>query len=316
MTKDPIGYLLQFIALLMLVAVILATWAGVTYPNGRAKAYSSDFSKIHPMCIHRALIDKRYESSINLEICHTEYKTQPIVVERIKSKLGDRTLIRVSVTKQSKDEGKWVVGYSFAEDNADQSGPFLINLFTRSPDKVELSSLAGISQNDEDSTLTAHFLEGSGDRCQGGYVELMGMASRREIALSQASTLYALLNPIGQLLKREESAVRTSFPEWEAGDLISDAPTECIGRLIGVYDHVAESTTVTAIAVDYDALLRQSRNSTEACVADAIVRAKNDGSFQSGSFVIYGLDHWNNVLGYIHQRCGTAQAFNPINRGI
>ena len=142
------------------------------------------------------------------------------------------------------------------------------------------------------------------------------MVSRREIALSQASTLYALLNPLGQLLKREENAVRVSFPEWEAGKLISDAPTVCVGRLIGVYDHVSDSTTVNAIAVDYDALLRQSRNSTEACIADAIVRAKDDGSFQSGSYAIYGLDHWNNVLGYVHQRCATDQAFTPIKSGI
>jgi len=314
--KNPVVFLLQFIAWLMLFAVVAATWAGATYPNGRAKAYSDEFSKIHPMCIHRVLIDDRYDASINLRICHAEYKNYPIVVESVKSVLGDQTLIRVSATKKSKDGGEWVVGYSFAEDDADQNGPFLINLFTRSPDEIELSSLAGVSQNNTEHMLTAHFLEGTGDRCQGGYVELMGMASRQEIALSQASTLYALLNPLGQLLKREENAVRASFPEWEAGDLISDAPTECVGRLIGVYDHVSESTTVNAVAVDYDALLRQARNATEACIADAIVRVKNDGSFRSGSYAVYGLDHWNNVLGYVHQRCGTDQAFNPINRGI
>ena len=314
--KNPVVFLLQFVAWLMLFAVVAATWAGVTYPNGRAKAHSPEFSKIHPMCIHRVLIDDQYEASINLQICHAEYKNHPIIVERVNSVLGDQTLIRVSATKQSKDSGEWVVGYSFSEGDADQDGPFLINLFTRSPDDVELSSLAGISQDNNDNTLTAHFLEGTGDRCQGGYIELMGMASRQEIALSQASTLYALLNPLGQLLKREENAVRTSFPEWEAGDLISDAPTECVGRLIGVYDHVSDSTTVNAIAVDYDALLRQSRNATEACIADAIVRAKNDGSFKSGPYAVYGLDHWNNVLGYVHRRCGTDKEFNPINRGI
>jgi len=314
--KNPVVFLLQFIAWLMLFAVLAATWAGATYPNGRAKSYAREFSKIHPMCIHRVLIDDRYEASINLQLCHAEYKNYPIVVESVESVLGDQTLIRVSATKQSQDGGEWMVGYSFSEDDADQNGPFLINLFTRSPDEVELSSLAGVSQNNTEHTLTAHFLEGMGDRCQGGHVELMGMASRQEIALSQASTLYALLNPLGQLLKREENAVRASFPEWEAGDLISDAPTACVGRLIGVYDHVSETTTVNAIAVDYDALLRQSRNSTEACIADAIVRAKDDGSFQSGSYAVYGLDHWNNVLGYVHQRCGTDQAFNPINRGI
>ena len=314
--KHPVVFLVQVFAWLLLFGVIAATWAGVTYPNGRAKAYSPEFSKIHPMCVHRVLIDDRYESSINLQICHAEYKNYPIVVERIKSVLGDHSLFRVSATRESKNGGEWIVGYSFAEDDADQNGPFLINLFTRSPDEVELSSLAGVSQNNTEHTLTAHFLEGMGDRCQGGYVELMGMASRQEIALSQASTLYALLNPLGQLLKREENAVRASFPEWEAGDLISDAPTDCVGRLIGVYDHVSESTTVNAVAVDYDALLRQSRNATEACIADAIVRAKDDGSFQSGPYAVYGLDHWNNVLGYVHRRCGTDKAFNPINRGI
>ena len=314
--KNPVVFLLQFIAWLMLIAVLAATWAGVNYPNGRAKAYSAEFSKVHPMCVHRVLIDDRYEASTNLEICHAEYKNYPIVVERVNSVLGDQTLIRVSATKQSQNGGVWIFGYSFSEDDADQSGPFLINLFTRSPDEVELSSLAGVSHDNTDNTLTAHFLEGTGDRCQGGYVQLMGMASRQEIALSQASTLYALLNPLGQLLKREESAVRTSFPEWDAGDVISDAPTACVGRLIGVYDHVSESTTINAVAVDFDALLRQSRNSTEACIADAIVRANDEGSFQSGSYAVYGLDHWNNVLGYVHQRCGTDQAFNPINRGI
>ena len=118
--KNPVVFLLQFIAWLMLFAVVAATWAGVTYPNGRAKAYSPGFSKIHPMCIHRVLIDDRYEASINLQICHAEYKNHPIIVERVKSVLGDQTMIRVSATKQSKDSGEWVVGYSFSEDDADQ----------------------------------------------------------------------------------------------------------------------------------------------------------------------------------------------------
>lgn len=314
--KDPVVSLLQFIAWLLLIALVAATWSGVTYPNGRAKALSQQFSKVHPLCLHRVLIDNRYEASINLQICHAEYKNHPIVVENVQSALGDQTLIRVSTTKRSNNGDEWIVGYSITEDDVDQSGPFLVNLFTQSPDKVEISSLAGVSQHIKDKTLTAHFLEGVGDRCQGGYVEPMGMTSRQGIALSQASTLYALLNPVGQLLKRDKNAVQTSFPDWEAGDLISDAPTNCVGRLIGVYDHVSESTTVKAVAVDYDALLRQSRNSTEACVADAIIRAKDDESFQSGSYSVYGLGHWNNVLGYVHERCGVDHAFNPINRGI
>lgn len=314
--KHPVVFLVQIFAWLMLFGVIAATWAGVTYPNGRAKAYPPEFSKVHPMCVHRVLIDDRYEASTNLKTCHAEYKNYPIVVETVKSVLGDQTLIRVSATKQSENGGTWVIGYSFSESDADQDGPFLINLFTRSPDEVELSSLAGVSQNSTEHTLRAHFLEGIGDRCQGGYVELMGMASRQEIALSQATTLYALINPLGQLLKREENAVRASFPEWEAGDPISNAPTECVGRLIGVYDHASESATVTAIAVDYHALLRQSRNSTEECIADAIVRAETDGSFQSGPYAIYEFNHWNDVLHYVHRRCGINQKFNPLNHGI
>jgi len=314
--KHPVVFLVQVFAWLMLFGVIAATWAGVTYPNGRAKAYSSEFSKIHPMCMHRVLIDQRYEESANLQICHAEFKRYPIVVEKFNSELGSKALIRVSTTKQSKNGDEWVVGYSFAEKDVEQTGPFLINLFTRSPDQTELSSLAGVSRLVEGNMLTAHFVEGFGDHCQGGYVELMGMAGRKEIALSQASTLYALLNPKGQLLKREEDTVLTTFPDWEAGNPISDAPTECVGRLIGVYDHVSGTTSVTAIAVDYDALLRQSRNATEACIADAIVRAKDEGAFKSGIFAIYGLDHWNDVLHYVHKRCGINQKFNPLNHGI
>jgi len=103
--KHPVVFLVQVFAWLLLFGVIAATWAGVTYPNGRAKAYSPEFSKIHPMCIHRVLIDDRYEASINLQICHAEYKKYPIVVESVESLLGDKTLIRVSATKQSKDSG-------------------------------------------------------------------------------------------------------------------------------------------------------------------------------------------------------------------
>lgn len=32
MTKNPVVFLLQFIGWLMLIAVLLVTWAGVTYP--------------------------------------------------------------------------------------------------------------------------------------------------------------------------------------------------------------------------------------------------------------------------------------------
>jgi hypothetical protein len=308
--KNPVVSLLQFLAWLMLFGVIAATWAGVTYPSDRAKI-SSAFSKIHPMCIHRVLLDERYEGSANLE-----YSKYPIVVKTIKTDLGQQELIQVTSTRKADDGGIWVVGYSMPTKDKEQKGPFLINMFHRSPDEVELGSLAGISLDPDSNKLAAHFFEGGNDRCRGGYVEVMGMAGRREIALSQASTLYSLLNPIGQLLKREERATQTTFPDWKADNPISNAPNECVGRLIGVFDHASETTSVTAVAVDFDALLRQSRNSTEACVADSIVRAKNQGSISNGRFTVYGLDHWNNVLNYVHQRCGFDQAFNPINSGI
>ena len=314
--KNPVIFLLQFLAWLMLIAVLLVTWAGVTYPSGRAKAYSAEFSKIHPMCIHRVLTDERYEGSANLEICHAEYAKHPIVVEAVNTKLGQQKLVQVTSTKKADDGGTWVVGYSMLMDDQEQTGPFLINMFHRSPDGAELGSIAGISMDHESKKLSAHFFEGGNDRCQGGYVEVMGMAGRSEIALSQASTLYALLNPLGQLLRRSDENVRTTFPDWQAEETISNNPSECVGRLIGVFDHVSEIASVTAIAVDLDARLRQSRNTIEACVSDAIVRAKAEGSITSGSFTVYGLNHWNDILNYVHRRCGVDQAFNPINSGI
>lgn len=314
--KNPVIFLLQFLAWLMLVAVLLVTWTGVTNPSGRVKAHSAEFSKIHPMCIHRVLTDERYEGSANLEICHAEYAKHPIVVETINTNLGQQELVQVTSTKQVNDGGLWVVGYSMLMDDNQQEGPFLINMFHRSPDGAELGSIAGISMDHESKTLSAHFFEGGNDRCQGGYIEVMGMAGRREIALSQASTLHALLNPLGQLLKRGDKNVHTTFPDWQAEETISDDPSECVGRLIGVYDHVSNIAAVTAVAVDLDALLRQSRNTTEACVSDAIVRAKTAGSIASGTFTVYGLDHWNDILYYVHRRCGVDKAFNPINSGI
>ena len=314
--KNPVVFLLQFFAWLMLIAVLLVSWAGATYPSGRTKAYPPEFSKIHPMCIHRVLIDEKYESSTNLAICQSEYKNHPITIQTIAPALGDKPLIQVTSTSKSKDGDIWVVGYSMANDDEAQVGPFLINLFHKFPNGTQLSSLAGVSVNSEDQQLSAHFLEGGNDRCQGGYIEVMGMASRTEIALSQASTLYALLNPLGQLLRRSDENVHTTFPDWQAEETISDNPSECVGRLIGVFDHVSEIASVTAIAVDLEALLRQSRNTTEACVSDAIVRAKTEGSITSGSFTVYGLDHWNEILNYVHRRCGVDKAFNPINSGI
>ena len=99
--KHPVVFLVQVFAWLMLFGVIAATWAGVTYPNGRAKAFSPEFSKIHPMCVHRVLIDDRYESSINLQNLHYEYKNHPIPEEMIRAVLGDHSLLRVSATRES-----------------------------------------------------------------------------------------------------------------------------------------------------------------------------------------------------------------------
>jgi len=158
--KNPVVFLVQMLAWLMLFAVIAATWAGVTYPSGRAKAYPSEFSKIHPMCIHRVLLEERYEGSTNLEICHEEFKKHPIKARTIKPVLGDKEFIEVTSTKQDTDGGTWVVGYSFSVDDSEQDGPFLINMFHRFPDGMELSSLAGISRNLASKKLTAHFLEG------------------------------------------------------------------------------------------------------------------------------------------------------------
>ena len=314
--KNPVVFLVQMLAWLMLFAVLAATWAGVTYPSGRAKAYSSEFSKIHPMCIHRVLLEERYEGSTNLEICHEEFKKHPIKVRTIKPVLGDKEFIEVTSTKQDTDGGTWIVGYSFSVDDSEQDGPFLINMFHRFPDDMELSSLAGISRNLASKKLTAHFLEGGNDRCQGGGVEVMGMAGRKEIALSQAATLYAILNPIGQLLRRDDAVIRATFPEWTPNEIISNSPNECVGRLIGIYDHVSETTAVTAVAVDLSTLLQQSRNQTEACAADAIVRATTYEPIVDGSFSIYGLNQWNEILNQVHRRCGIDQPFNPINRGI
>ena len=314
--KNPVIFLLQFFAWLILIAVLLVTWAGVTYPNGRAKAYPPEFSKVHPMCIHRVLLEERYEGSANLEICHEEYKKHPIKVRTIKPVLGAKELIEVTSTKRSIDGGTWVVGYSLSVDDAEQDGPFLINMFHRFPDEMELSSVAGISRDLVSNKLTAHFLEGGNDRCQGGKVEVMGMADRKEIALSQAATLYAILNPIGQLLRRDDAVIGATFPGWTPNEIISNSPNECVGRLIGIYDHVSETTAVTAVAVDLNALLQQSRNQTEACAADAIVRAKTHESIVDGSFSIYGISQWSEILNQVHRRCGIDQPFNPINRGI
>ena len=174
----------------MLFGVIAATWAGVTDPSDRAKI-SPVFFKIHPMCIHRVLLDERYEGSANLEICHSEYSKYPIVVKTIKADLGQQELIQVTSTRKADDGGIWIVGYSMLTKDKEQKGPFLINMFHRSPDEVELGSLAGISLDPDSNKLAAHFFEGGNDRCQ-GVALVMGMADRREIALSQhqRSTIF------------------------------------------------------------------------------------------------------------------------------
>lgn len=79
--KNSVEYLLLFIAWVMFVVVVAMTWAGVVYPSGRAKAYTINFSKIHPMCIHR------------------------MVVQNIDPTLGDKLLIQVTSDKMLNGRG-------------------------------------------------------------------------------------------------------------------------------------------------------------------------------------------------------------------
>lgn len=153
--KNPTTYLLQFFAFLMLVAVIVVTWAGVTYPDGRAKAYPPALSEIHPMCIHRVLTDERYENSINLSICHTEFQKHPITVETIESVRNGQELTRVASQTRDQDGDRWQIEYIRVAANTKQ-GPILIALTQKFPDGFRLTTLTKISLDSDSNILTAH----------------------------------------------------------------------------------------------------------------------------------------------------------------
>ena len=106
MTKDPVAFLLQYLAWLMLIAVLAVTWAGVTYPSERAKGRLPTFTKIHPQCLNRIFIDPRYEGSVKLELCHAEFQKEPITVSTVPSILGDSKQMEVSATRIDKKRSK------------------------------------------------------------------------------------------------------------------------------------------------------------------------------------------------------------------
>ena len=180
--RHPLGFLLQFIAWLFLFAMLLVTWAGVTYPNGRTKAYPPEFSMIHPMCIHRIFFDEQYEGRTSIPLCHAEYINHPIAVSTIDSDLGAQTCVQVTSTSTSPESGKYTVGYHM--EHRDQTGPLLITLFHRFPDGETISAIAGLTHDPLAKTLEAHFLERGNDHCEGGFIEVMGMASAKELAYS------------------------------------------------------------------------------------------------------------------------------------
>ena len=312
--KNPLVFLLQFIAWLFLVAVLLVTWAGVTYPSGRTKAYPPEFSMIHPLCIHRIFIDEQYEGRTNLVLCHAEYKNHPITVTTIDSDIGTQTRVQVTSTAKHPDSGEYTVGYHMEQE--DQTGPFLITVFHGFPDGQQISAIAGLTHDPVAKTLEAHFLEGGNDRCEGGFIEVMGMASATEIAYSQASTLYLLMNPLSLSLDTLDQPTQTTFPTWQPDELNTNATETCVGRLISTYDHTTETSELTAVAVDLQALLRSADTVFSTCVSDAVVRAKVADHLISGRYTVYAIDHWFAVLHRVHQRCGIDQPFQPRNHGI
>lgn len=311
--KNPVVFLLQFIAWIMLAAVILVTWAGVTYPAGRAKAHGSKFSMIHPMCFHRVFMDEQYESNINLEICHTEYLNHPLDIRKTESYIGTQEITEVSTSKPTED-GTLTVGYRMT--TVDQNGSFLISLFYRLPDGSEYSSLGGASYDIQKGRLGAHFMIGGNDRCTGGFIESHGVMDKGIIALSHAATLSNILNPKSHTLVRDDSALNATFPEWEASSLINNNPSSCVGRLLETYNWQTETSEITAIAVDLEALLRSPQSQIELCVADSIVRTKLGTRFNTDKFTLFSTEEWNEVLSRVHQRCGPNTTFLPINFGI
>lgn len=314
MPKDPVVFLLQFLAWLMLFAVLIATWAGVSYPNGRTKAIEVSLSKIHPSCFNRLFIDPKYEGSINVEICNAAFQKQPIKITTVQSFMGKSEQIEVSSTRIDKEGKHWTTTYRMAEE--EQKGPFLLTIFHKFPDGVELSSIGGASFDTEKNILTAHFMNGGNDRCKGGNLEVMGMINRKVIAVSQSATPYALLNPLDKLVEEKETSVQTTFPDWNRDEQISDSPVSCVGRLIGTYEPLTKKTSISAVAVDLEALLLTASNSLESCISDAIVRADVTPVSTDNDYSIYSAKGWNEVLFKVHARCGSEEAFQPLHAGI
>ena len=314
MTKDPIAFLLQFIAWLMLIAVVAATWAGVTYPTQRSESHAASFTQVHPRCLNRLFIDVRYEGEINLELCHAEFRDEPIEVSEVGSVMGNSSLVEVSTTRIDKKGLPWTTIYRM--HNREQTGPFLITLFHKFPDGVVLSSIGGVSYDPDSKQLKAHFMNGGNDRCHGGQIEILGMVERNVIAVSQATTPFGLINPVGKLIEEKEKTVHTTFPDWKPDEAVSDSPERCVGRLIGTFEPMTEKTVLTAIAVNFNALLLSATNRLEACISDAIVRADINPAANDRDFSIFTPESWNDVLYQVHLRCGSDLAFHPINSGI
>ena len=314
MTKDPVAFLLQFLAWLMLFATLAATWVGVTYPSGRTEVKLPNFAKIHPRCLNRIFIDPRYKGSINLELCHAEFQKEPITVYVIPSILGDSEQMEVSATRIDKNGQTWTTTYRMHEQK--QEGTFLLTLFHKFPDGIILSSIAGVSFDPETNLLKAHFLNGGNDRCQGGDIEVMGMVERNVIAVSQSANTFGLLNPIGRLIEDQETMTQTTFPAWKPGEHVSNSAEICVGRLIGTYEPKTEKSFVSAIAVDFNALLLSASNTLEACISDAITRANVDPTATEKNYAIFTPEAWNEVLFKVHSRCGPGDIFHPLTFGI
>jgi hypothetical protein len=312
--KNPLVFLLQFVAWLLLFAVLLATWAGVSYPHGRAKAYSPAFSMIHPMCLHRIFIDEQYEGVTKLELCHAEYKNYPIHITDKESELGQQKQIEVTATAKHPNSGKYTVGYKM--ERREQTGSFVITLFHRLPDGSEISGIAGLTHDPEANTLTAHFLQGGNDRCHGGFIEVMGIASVTEIAYSQAATPYLLMNPLSVNLQTLDQPTQTTFSTWFPDEPQHIESDHCVGRLISTYDHLAETSEIAAVAVDLYALLLSADSELTSCVADAIVRTTVANYLISGKYTVYAIEDWFAVLYRVHQRCGAEEPFRPFKSGI
>jgi hypothetical protein len=312
--KNPLLFLLQFIMGLFLFAVLLVTSAGVTYPNSRTKAYPPEFSMLHPMCIHRIFIDAQYEGRTNLALCHTEFKNHPITVKTIDSDLGTQTRLQVTSTAKRPDSEEYTVGYHM--ETEDQTGAFLITLFHRFPDGQEISAIAGLTHDPVARTLEAHFLEGGNDRCEAGFIEVMGIASVTEIAYSQAATPYLLLNPLSINSQRLDQPTQTTFSTWFPDEPEHIESDHCVGRLISTYNYSTETSEIVAVAIDHLALLLTADSELTSCVSDAIVRTTVANYLISGKYTVYAIEDWFAVLHRVHQRCGADEPFRPFKFGI